>query len=496
MVAMPGHVFFALTFNMAFPIEFKMNTNFLEEKIKPFRLVKYFTFSSLIAIFIGALILSLLNTAWARRMLLEKNKEYAHLLIANLNHQVFLQFNLPVALKYGEIQLSNREQNDRLDRVVKSALHGFKVDNVNIYGVDNVLLYSYDKSLIGKKNIGGAGYQYALEGKPSSKLVQRGNLLAIVLGFPKESKLITFEPLREEWALSTRSGAVVGVVEIELNLSDDYDPIFLLQTLVVLTSSVVMGFIFLILRYVVKRGENIIEVRAQEKLELKEQLNRAERLSSLGEMVAGISHEIRNPLGIIQNSAELLKKKMANSALDTAIPEIIVEEAGRLNHIITDFLNFARPRVPSLAPCHLKSIIEKNIAFFSHQVDKQDYKIVPSCPADIPEIMADSDMLYQAFLNILLNAMQSMPGGGNIFVKVQKNTHAVRVIFEDSGPGIPGDILEKIWEPFFTTKDKGTGLGLGIVKNIIEQHHGDIQINNRENSGAVVTVELPIEQGD
>ena len=473
-----------------------MNANLLEEKTKPFRLVKYFTFSSLIAIFIGTLLLSLLNTHWARRMLLQKNKEYAHLLIANLNHQVFLQFNLPVALKYGEIQLSNQEQNERLDKVVRSTLHGFKVDKVNIYGMDNILLYSYDKSLVGKRNIGGTGYQNALEGRATSKLIQRGNLLAIALGFPKESKLNTFEPLYEEWALSSRSGAIVGVVEIELNLSDDYDPVFLLQTLVVITSSFVMGFLFLVLRLVVKRGENIIEERAQERLELKEQLDRAERLSSLGEMVAGISHEIRNPLGIIQSSAELLKKKMANSDADGSIPEIIVEEAGRLNQIITDFLNFARPRVPHLSPCRLDSIIEKNIAFFTSQIDQQGFKIQIHCPEDLPELMADPDMLYQAFLNILLNAMQAMPGGGEISVEIRRNNHTASVVFEDSGEGIPTEVMEKIWSPFFTTKEKGTGLGLGIVKNILEQHNGNIQISNKENGGARVTVELPIKQGE
>jgi len=473
-----------------------MTSKLSEERIKPFRLVKYFTFSSLIVIFIGAFVLSLINNYWAKSMLLEKNKEYAHYLIANLNHQVFLQFMIPVALKYGKIQLSNKEQNEWMDRVVRRTLHGFKVDTVNIYDMDNILSYSYNKSLIGKKDMGGTGYQKALEGKSTSRLTQSGSFLAIQLGIPKESKIITFAPFSTEKVLSRASGEVFGVVEIVQDLSEDYKAIFRVQTLVVITCSVVMGLLFLILRFLVKRGETIIEKRAQERLELKEKLSQAERLSSLGEMIAGISHEIRNPLGIIKSSAELLKKKMSNIDPNNAIPEIIVEEAGRLNDIITDFLNYARPRLPNLMPCRVDSIFEKNIAFLTPQIDEQGYAIKRRYQEYLPEIMADSDMLYQAFLNIVINAMQSMPGGGEITVAISSNEDSVIMVWEDSGEGIPEDALEKVWDPFFTTKAKGTGLGLGIVKNIIESHDGSIRIGNRDARGTRVTVKLPVEQGD
>jgi len=473
-----------------------MEPRLSEERIRPFRLVKYFTFSSLIVIFIGALVLSFLNTYWARRMLLQKNEEYAHLLIANLNHQVYVQFFLPVAVKYGRIQLSNKDQHDRMDRVVRSTFHSFKVDTVNIYDTESVLSYSYDPTMIGKKNIGGQGYQYALQGRSTSKLIQRGNFVAIVLGFPKESRLITFAPLRQERGLSTESGPVIGVVEIVQDLSEDYKSVFNVQILVILTSSVVMGLLFLVLRFVVKRGEGIIERRALERLELEEQLNRAERLSTLGEMVASVSHEIRNPLGIIKSSAELLKKRMSTIDAGNTMPEIIVEEAGRLNHIITDFLNFARPQTPNLAPCRLDAIVEKNITFLASQIDEGGHSIRKHYPDDIPEIMADADMLYQALLNLLINAMQAMPGGGEISVGISTSDHdTVQIDIEDSGEGISAEVLEKIWDPFFTTKQKGTGLGLGIVKNIIDYHTGSIGIHNSDNGGTRVTIELPARQG-
>ncbi len=472
-----------------------MDTHSSEEKVKPFRLVKYFTFTSLTVIFIGTLLLSLFNTHLARTMQQKKSEEYAHLLIENLNHQVFLQFIIPVALKFGKIQLSNKKQFERMDKVVRSTLHSFKIDMVNIYDINNTISYSFDPSVIGKKDAGGKGYQDALSGKSTSKLFQRGNWFEILLGFSQHGKLITFAPLRAEQPLSRISGPVLGVVEIVQDLTEDYKAIFSFQIKIITTCTLVMGPLFLVLLFVVKRGEAIIEKRALEKIRLKEQLSRAEHLSSLGEMVAGISHEIRNPLGIIMSSSELLKKKMADYDPSNPIPSIIIEESSRLNNIITDFLNFAKPRTPHLVSCKIEDIIEKNITFLASQIKGEGYTIDKHYDNKLPEITADPDMLYQAFLNILINAMQAMPQGGKINVQICSNDNAVEIIFEDQGEGIAEDILEKIWDPFFTTKSKGTGLGLGIVKNIIESHDGTVHIKNRSVSGARVTVRMPVEQG-
>jgi signal transduction histidine kinase len=472
-----------------------MNLQTAEEKIKPFRLVKYFTFTSLIVIFLGTLVLSLLNTHWAKTMQQKKSEDYASLLIENLNHQVFLQFIIPVALKFGKIRLSDQEQFERMDKVVRSTLHSFKVDMVNIYDMDNTISYSFDHSLIGKENSGGKGYEDAILGRSTSKLIQSGNWFRILLGIPQDSRLITISPLRAEQPLSRISGPVLGVVEIVQDLTEDYKAIFDFQIRVITTSSVVMGALFLALLFVVKRGESIIEKRAQERLKLKEKLSRAEHLSTLGEMVAGISHEIRNPLGIIKSSSELLKKKMAGYDPSNTIPDIIIEESVRLNNIITDFLNFAKPRIPNMMACNVEDVLEKNINFLSSHIEQEGYTVEKHYDHNIPEITADSDMLYQAFLNILINAMQAMPEGGKIRVAIQSTDNTVKIFFEDEGEGIPQDLMGKIWDPFFTTKAKGTGLGLGIVKNIIESHSGSVQIRTRPGAGARVKVELPVKQG-
>ena len=464
-----------------------------EERIKPFRLVKYFTFTGLTVIFLVTFILAILNTHWVKSMQRKKSEDYAHALIENLNHQVFIQFILPIGMKYGKVQLRNQEQFERMDRVVRSTLHSFKVEDLNIYSMTDTVSYSFEEERIGAKMMGGTALEQAKEGHSTSKLVQRGSFLEILMGFPREVRLITFAPLRWEEPLGRISDPVLGVVEITQDLSEDYKTIFRIQILVVITCTVLMGALFVVLVFVVKRGEAIIQKRAAERMRLKEQLNRAERLSAMGEMAAGISHEIRNPLGIIRSSAELLKKKVTRVDPTNTLPDIIVEEATRLNGIITDFINFARPRSPKLTPCRLEDILDKNINFLAAQIEDHRYEIRKAYRHPLPGVLADAPMLYQSFLNLFINAMQSMPDGGRIDVGVRAENGRVRIEIEDEGQGVPQELLDKIWDPFFTTKDKGTGLGLGIVRNIIESHGGVVRISNRDPRGARVTIELPVE---
>jgi len=469
-----------------------MNRHLSEERIKPFRLVKYFTFSGLVVIFLVTLILTILNTHWVKSMQRKKSEDYAHALIENLNHQVFLQFILPIGMKYGKVQLRNQEQFERMDNVVRSTLHSFKVEDLNIYSMNNTISYSFDEARIGVNAFGGTALEQAKSGRSSSKLVQRGSFMEILLGFPKEVHLVTFAPLRWEEPLGRITDTVLGVVEVVQDLSEDYQTIFRIQILVVITCTVLMGALFVVLVFVVKRGESIIEQRAEERMRLKEQLSRVERMSAMGEMAAGISHEIRNPLGIIRSSAELLKKKVAKIDPSNALPDIIVEEANRLNGIITDFINFARPRSPKLNPCRLDDVIEKTLTFLAPQIEGRGYTIERAYQNPLPDIMGDAPMLHQSLLNLFINAMQAMPNGGHIRVGLRAEAGRVRIEIDDAGQGIPAGLAEKIWDPFFTTKDKGTGLGLGIVKNIIEAHGGSIRIANREPQGARVAIELPV----
>ncbi|NVL90469.1 MAG: two-component sensor histidine kinase [Desulfobacterales bacterium] len=464
------------------------------EQIKPFKLVKYFTFTSLIVILLGSLALSMVIAHRAETVLLKKSEDYALLMAENLNHQVFLQFIVPAALQFGQvIQLRNKILFERLDQVVRNTLHSFSVETVNIFDREhNVIFYSFDKELVGRKGLGGIDYQQALLGKSRSRLIRRGGFWGILFGTPRQSKLRTYAPLRAERPLSNIEGPILGVFEIVQDLSEDYRTITHFKYRIIVTSVAIMGLLFFILRYVVKRGEEIIQKRAQERLLLKEKLGYAERLASLGEMVAGISHEIRNPLGIVSSTAELLKQKLASTDSEVQLADVIVQEADRLNGIVTDFLDFARPQAPNLMPCRVDEVLEKNITFLAPEINKNGYEIHKRFATDIPEIQADPGLLYQAFLNILINAMQAMPEGGAIYIELSARKHTLTIVFSDNGQGVPDETLSKIWDPFFTTKDKGSGLGLPIVKKIIEGHYGTIEIDNGPEEGTQVTVTLPV----
>lgn len=462
------------------------------EPSKPFRLVKFFTMTSLIVIFSGAIILSALNIHWARQMQIQKSEDYALLLIENLNHQIFLQFIIPTVLKHGNIHLRESAQFELMDKVVRSTLHSFNVDRVNIYDLQNTISYSLDRTVVGKRNAGGNYYHDALEGQRRTHLEQRGNFVQLLFGVPDESRIITYAPLRAEKPLSRIPGPVLGVVELVQDISSEYQAIYRVQIRVILTSTAVMLILFLILLLVVRRGEGIIEKRALERLKLEEQLARSKHLSNLGEMTATISHEIRNPLGIIKSSAELLKKKIHQLDPTNPMPGIIVEEASRLNGIITDFLNFARPHQPDLRPGHIAPVIEKALHHLASELRDRRITIRKQFGKRIGQIMIDSDMLYQALLNLLINAMQAIKTDGHIDIALMEQNPQVILILHDSGPGIDSRILEKIWDPFFTNKEKGTGLGLGIVRRIIEAHDGQITIANAASGGVVVKILLPL----
>ncbi|MCK5837127.1 MAG: two-component sensor histidine kinase, partial [Desulfobacula sp.] len=193
-----------------------------------------------------------------------------------------------------------------------------------------------------------------------------------------------------------------------------------------------------------------------------------------------------------KSSAQLLKKKMARLDADSHIPDIIVEESVRLDNIITDFLDFAKPKRPDLHFCRIEALIEKNIAYLLPQIEDNNFHIIKEISDHLPEIPADSAMMYQAFLNILINAFQSMKSDGWLTIRVTYDSGSIRINFIDDGDGIPEAVLKKIWTPFFTTKDTGTGLGLGIVKNMIEAHNGTITITNMEPNGANVEITLPV----
>jgi signal transduction histidine kinase len=255
----------------------------------------------------------------------------------------------------------------------------------------------------------------------------------------------------------------------------------------------IMGGLFIVLRQIVKQAEVILERRQEEQRALEAQLHHAERLAALGEMTAGVAHEVRNPLGIISSTAELLQERLARYEPQDRLAQIIVEEANRLNDKVTEFLDFARPRIPNLQSCSLEKVVDRSLEFLQPEIDKRQISIERHYQGDGQPQVADPDLLHQAFLNILLNAIQAMPRGGALSVAIDPgpNGQGRQIRFADSGEGIDADTARKVFNPFFTTKERGSGLGLPIVKSIIESHQGAIKIDSQPGQGTTVIIDLP-----
>jgi signal transduction histidine kinase len=380
-----------------------------------------------------------------------------------------------------------------MDKIVQNAIHGLNVDLVNVYDIGKgVIAYSTDPAQIGKKVRESLGYKRAIKGERSSGLIStRDELWGLDIDFMGGKKTLrTYIPFRVENPY-TGSIGIGGVFELIQDMSKQYESIVKFQYLTFGLSILIMGLIFLALLLIVQKAERMIEQRAQEQRELESQLHLAERLAALGEMVAGISHEIKNPLGIIRSTAELLGEMPDSNDTQKRLSGVIKEESTRLNQIVTEFLDFARPQVPNLQECQLEEIIEKNLSFIRPELEKKGIQVQDNLNGRSFRLRADHDLLYRAFLNILINAIQSMQDGGTIDIKVEEAKDIYQIEIEDTGCGISEENADKIFNPFFTTKEKGSGLGLSIVRKIIEGHRGTIDIQSREGEGTKVEVQLP-----
>ena len=243
-------------------------------------------------------------------------------------------------------------------------------------------------------------------------------------------------------------------------------------------------------------------------LEKEAQLHRADRLSALGQLSAGLAHEIRNPLGAIKGAVEILEEDYPPGHPKAEFYAIILKEVERLNGVVTNFLNFARPVTMRFVPVDIREVLGSLEGLVSGQARAHRTQIFTSFHAGPARVMADEALLKQAFLNIMLNALEAMPDGGDLAISTRLAEPSadgvpdapgreewLEVVFDDTGTGIPEENLGRVFDPFFTTKKDGTGLGLAITYRIIENHRGVIRVVSQLGKGTTVVITLPLEGG-
>jgi len=241
-----------------------------------------------------------------------------------------------------------------------------------------------------------------------------------------------------------------------------------------------------------------------------QQLLHAEKMAALGGLSAGIAHEIGNPLASMKTNLQLLEERLDNESGHHHTLKRVLKEVDRLNSFIKTFAAFARPAKPQIASHDIRKVIREVILFVKPEAEIKGVRFHERFDENLPHVLADSQKMRQIFLNLILNATQAMPGGGEItidisLIKGNRNDPAekeqVAVTISDTGPGIPEELLPKIFEPFFTTKPKGIGLGLSIVHQLITENNGTISVKSTSGKGTSFTVLLqttaaPVMGGD
>jgi signal transduction histidine kinase len=223
------------------------------------------------------------------------------------------------------------------------------------------------------------------------------------------------------------------------------------------------------------------------------QISRAEHLATLGEMAAGLAHEIRNPLAGIAGVIEIVGRDLPATSPACAVVKDVRQEIARINRTLTDLLEIARPRPPQIRLSNLNTTVEHAVMLARQQVLSKPIKIELQKSKDLAEVEHDSDQMHQVLLNLLLNAVQAIEGKGVVCVEIGTHDHSASIAVRDDGRGIAPEHVANIFRPFYTTKGNGTGLGLSLARRIVEEHHGRIEVASEVGQGSSFTVMLPLQ---
>jgi two-component system sensor histidine kinase HydH len=285
------------------------------------------------------------------------------------------------------------------------------------------------------------------------------------------------------WRLVGQSEEAKGVIEKELDcpISDGrVIPLDVSVSLLEGDDGIFLGHIILF--------RDMTEVQ-----NLKREIETTQRLASLGRIAAGIAHEIRNPLSSIKGFATYFQERYRDNPEDQKTAQIMVQEVERLNRVIGQLLEFARPVAMKLKPASLKRLIQHSLRMVEGQAREKNIEINANLSPDIKDFPLDQDRVNQVLLNLYLNAIEAMEDGGAISVSLSENkdSEGIKIVISDTGKGIDKKDLDHIFDPYFTTKQSGTGLGLAIVHKIISSHRGEVKVNSEPDRGTVVTIYLP-----
>jgi two-component system, NtrC family, sensor histidine kinase HydH len=225
-----------------------------------------------------------------------------------------------------------------------------------------------------------------------------------------------------------------------------------------------------------------------------EGMKRAERLSAIGHLSAGLAHEVRNPLASIAGAASILRRNQTQEKRARCL-DIIESECRRLDKLLTTFLNFARPRSPNLQPVRIEGVLDDIVELARHAVGRKQINLTQSIPSALPMVQCDPEQLRQVLLNLLLNAIEASGDGASVNIVAESADVSLQIRVIDEGSGVAPEDFEKLFDPFFTTKNAGTGLGLPVAHQIVDQMGGQLSARRNADRGMTFFVSLPLAKG-
>lgn len=469
-------------------------------------LARLFSWISFVMIIIFSIFLSVFIATNTRSSLINSQESYALLLAENMNKQIFRRFTLPVAYASGRVTLSEPDQYRLLDEVVNSLMHGLRIESIRIFDMNEMVAYSTNKNELQDKSLSTQGVRNVFENKGHTfEIIAKISFLQALFtpNLPEETfTLRTVYPLTIDYELAPFKNVddedkpILGALEILQDVTDLYKIAIRSQWTILFGFTLSILILFVLLQIIAKLAERIISERIKRTKQLEAELSQSEKMASMGRMVSSIAHEIRNPLGIIKSSSEYLLSRGNMDKTGSQLMNAIYDESKRLSNTVSDFLDYAKPRKAGDEVVNLTETVEKVWAFLQSSFAEKNIAAHIYLPQKLC-IRGDADLLYRAVYNVFVNAEQAMGKDGSITVRGKQEFDYVCLTFTDSGTGFKCDI-SKLLDPFFTTKDTGTGLGLPIVQSIIKAHNGQLKLYNAEENsvvlGACVEFVLPVSQ--
>jgi len=517
-----------------------------------FHLMLYYSITSFIVIGIVCFVVGEVFSRTAKNDLIERSENYAEYIVTNINHAMYEEVFNSTTNKYEYIDIeNNQDQFNELDKIIKSSIYGLNLRKIYLFDMNGQIIYSNISEHRGKVLKKGKNVQLDSALKGTSVSLLQDPVIKDSKGVQTEESLLeSYYPIYEYNKGILNKEKQVGVLEIYQNMKDLNIQIAMAHKKAVVITGSSMGLLFLILLMIIKRASGVIRlktgqlVEARDHLEEKvgertqeikqtyeslqktqKRLSRSEKLAGIGTLAAGIAHEINNPLASVASCAEGLMDRVDNvdfkSKDDKEVfsdyLKTVYDETYRCKAIISKLLDFSRKQVPvfsevnenALVPhyrvippsplvfdeVNVNTLVANVVKLICRQKELEKLRIELNYDPEPVITCGDANQLQQVFLNMILNAIDATAGGEKIEITTIRVDNFVQIIIEDTGCGIAPENLDRIFEPFFSTKSpgKGTGLGLSICYGIIEEHKGKILASsNGIGKGTKFTISLPM----